>query len=175
MDIDCAEAILRATVDKDFVEVTRREVAEWAKHMGNCAIKRGGGVLQALGHDDPLPEYTTGISDGRERNVTLAHLYLVEAIGQVNGTEDDAARHGAQYHVLERNRGLGWDGGIDPVFTPPRSSMISSTYSYGFTFFSLAVSGFDARLSRISLTMDKNLLSVENPIHIMLNSWMMLV
>ncbi|GMF49010.1 unnamed protein product [Phytophthora fragariaefolia] len=98
MDFNRAEAILSATVDNDVVEVTRCKVAGWAKHMGDHAIERGGSVLQSMGHDEPPPEHTAGSTDSRERNVTLAHQYLVEAIGQVDGTEDDATRHG----VLQR-------------------------------------------------------------------------
>ncbi|GMF82094.1 unnamed protein product [Phytophthora fragariaefolia] len=112
MDFYGAAAILSATVDKDVVEVTRLEVAEWTKHMEDHAIERGGGVLQSLGHNEPLPEHTAGSTESRERNVTLAHQYLVEAIGQVDGAEDGAARHGVQYHVLARNQGLRWDGGV---------------------------------------------------------------
>ncbi|KAE9346891.1 hypothetical protein PR003_g7213 [Phytophthora rubi] len=112
MNFERAEISFSATVDEDVIGVTRCEVTERVKNMGRHAIEHRRRRLQALGHDESLREHTAGSADSRERNAALSHQNLIEAIGEVDGAIDDAARHGVQYHVLTGDLRLHRDGGV---------------------------------------------------------------
>ena len=94
MNLDIDELTLSATVDKDVIEVTWRKVAKLPSHLRHHSIKSGWCILQFLRHHQPLPYHITQSTHPCEWYVAKSHQNVVEAIGWIDGTEDDASLHG---------------------------------------------------------------------------------
>ena len=72
---------LSATVHKDGIRLIEREVLKWSQRLRHHAIKSVGAFFNPCGISSHCCEWY----------VDRSHQNVVEAIGKIDGTEDDAS------------------------------------------------------------------------------------